>query len=166
MSRAFVKESDVEGASGMPDLPQSPHTNYITPAGFARLRQREQWLSEEKARLETRGDLDAQQALAAVERDLRFVQQRVECAVVVDPATQPDDRVHFGATVEASAAGGERYRFAIVGVDEADPEAGRISWVSPLAKALMDHAVGEEVVWQRPAGNLRLEILAIRKGGS
>ena len=82
-------------------------------------------------------------------------------ARLVDPAGQPRDRVAFGATVEVADESGE-HSYRIVGEDEADAEHGSVSYVSPLARALLGAKVGDEVVWSRPAGDLRVEVLGIR----
>ncbi|HKU69785.1 MAG TPA: GreA/GreB family elongation factor, partial [Burkholderiales bacterium] len=79
----------------------------------------------------------------------------------VDPAGQPRDEVHFGATVRMVDEGGKEHRFTIVGDDEADVSAGRISWASPLAKAMIGAKVGDTVKWLRPAGDTEVEIVAI-----
>lgn len=165
MSRAFVKESDSEAADSLPERPQSPHTNYVTPAGLSRLQQAVRELMERKARLAGEADMSAQQQIKQVERDLRYFEERVERAVLVEPASQPDERVHFGATVELLDGQGLKTRFTIVGEDEADAAEGKVSWVSPLANALMDAQVGDMVTWKRPAGDKELEILAIHKDG-
>jgi transcription elongation GreA/GreB family factor len=107
-------------------------------------------------------DPHRQQELAQVERDLRYYQGRIEKAVVVDLSKQPADEVHFGAIVEVEDENGERHTFTIVGEDEADVTKNRVSWVSPLARAMLGAKVGDTVTWQRPAGNLELEIVNIR----
>jgi transcription elongation GreA/GreB family factor len=99
--------------------------------------------------------------LKIVERDLRYVQERLDRSILIDPASQPQDQVAFGAHVTTVDEDDERRQFTIVGEDEADPEAGLISWVSPLARALTGAKVGDTVVWQRPAGDRELEIEAI-----
>lgn len=165
MSRAFVKEADGDHADNLPERPHSPHTNYVTPAGFRLLQQRLRDLMERKTLLAGNDDMAAQQQLKQVGRDLRYYEERVERAVVVRPETQPDDKVHFGATVEVRDAQGQVESFTIVGEDEADAARGKISWVSPLAAALMDAVVGDVVCWKRPVGDKDLEVLAIRKDG-
>ncbi len=162
MSRAFVKELDgIEDA--LPERPQSPHTNYVTPRGLEQLQERVRELSALRNALEGRDDLAGQQQIQRVERDLHYYTERVARAVVVWPETQPKDKVHFGAAVEVEDAEGQRLRFLIVGEDEADAARGRISWVSPLAKALLNAGRGDLVTWRRPAGDKELEIIAIGK---
>ena len=162
MSRAFVKELDEQTDAG-PERPQSPNTNYVTPRGLALLESQVRELSELRESLAVRDDLASQQLIKNVERDLHYYAERVNRAVLVQANTQPDDKVHFGAAVEVEDAEGERQRFVIVGEDEADAPEGRIIWVSPLAKALLNHAVGDVVTWRRPAGDKELEIIAIAK---
>lgn len=162
MSRAFVKESDQPGGSELPDRPISPHTNYVTPSGLAQLRARLDKARARKQALEADGDdMESAEALRALKRDLRWLESRVGSARLVDPSGQPRGRVAFGATVDVADESGER-SYRIVGEDEADAEHGSVSYVSPLAKALLGAKVGDEVVWSRPAGDLRVEVLGIR----
>jgi transcription elongation factor GreB len=164
MSRAFVKEPD-EGApdEGLPERQISDHPNYVTPAG---LRQLEQKLGElEERRLEllaaAEDDALARGQLDYVDRDLRYFTQRFETAILVEPRSQPRRMVKFGAAVTVIEQGGAGRTFTIVGEDEADLKAGKISYVSPLAEALLDARVGATVLWRRPAGNRELTIEAI-----
>ncbi|HET6621728.1 MAG TPA: GreA/GreB family elongation factor [Dongiaceae bacterium] len=162
MSRAFVKENDEQG-NELPERPQSPYPNHITPAGLEALHQQLQGLEDAHKRMaEPAGnELIDQDAKHALERDIRYVQDRIARAIVIDPATQARDRVGFGARVETEDEDGTRRRFEIVGEDEADAAIGKLSWVSPLARTLTDAKVGDAVVWKRPAGDLELEILSI-----
>jgi transcription elongation factor GreB len=162
MSRAFVKEPD-EGApvEGLPERQISDRPNYVTPAG---LRQLEAKVGE----LETRrlalidGDDDlGEDQRAYIDRDLRYFTARLESAIPVDMGRQPRRKVAFGATVTVSQDGGERRTFTIVGEDEADLKEGKISYVSPLAEALIDARVGATVLWRRPAGNIDLTVEGI-----
>jgi transcription elongation factor GreB len=163
MSRGFVKEDDLEHAgTNLPERPVSPHPNYVTPAGLKQLQQTAEQLEHERAELAPRkDDPAASQRLAVVQRDLRYFEARLESAILVDPANQPADTALFGATVTVEDENGEEYVFTLVGEDEADIAAGKVSWVSPLARALIGHKVGDSVTWMRPAGNLMLEITAI-----
>jgi transcription elongation factor GreB len=165
MSRAFVKESDSPHADEF-ERPQSEHPNYVTPAGLQRLRAQLRVLEEKRAALDGAADDPMQQQqLAQTERDQRYVQGRIERAVPVDLSKQPPDEVHFGAIVEVQDEDGKQQVFEIVGEDEADAATGRVSWVSPLAVAMLGARVGDIVTWQRPAGNVELEITAIRYPG-
>ena len=167
MSRAFVKEPDGEaGPERLPDLPQSAHPNHVTPRGLRRLEERQGQL-QESLRLLRAGtdDMATRVERARLERDLRWVAARIERAIVVDPAGQPRDRVTFGATVEVAEEDGTTREYTIVGEDEADAGRGLVSWVSPLARALLDAAVGDEVTWHRPSGDRELTIRKIRYEG-
>lgn len=163
MSRGFVKEDDLEHAgTDLPERPISPHTNYVTPSGLQQLQQAMQ--QREQQRLQLRGRKEEptiQQKLAEIERDLRYLAARLESAQLVDPALQPRQTVLFGATVVLEDESGETHRFQIVGEDEADIALLKVSYVSPLAKALLGRKVGDSTVWQRPAGALTLDILEI-----
>ncbi len=164
MSRAFVTEPDVEaGADALTELPQSPHPNYVTPRGLRLLEQR---LAEAQKRqrrlLQAPDDPATQLRLAHIGREIRYLEARIERAILVDPANSPADEVAFGAVVEVVDPAGEHREFAIVGEDEADVEQGKVSWVSPLARALIGSGVGDVVIWHRPAGEVELEIEAIR----
>jgi len=162
MSRAFVKEQDAGPEDGTGELPLSPHPNYVTPRGLAQLRARQEQAQQRLATL-PRESFGAELEKARIERELRWLAARVNSVILVDPARQPVDRVAFGAEVElADAATGAGQRYRIVGEDEADPEHGLVSWVSPLARALGGARVGDIVTWPRPAGELELEVLAIR----
>ena len=96
-----------------------------------------------------------------VDRDLRYFTRRFETAILVDPRRQPRRMVKFGATVNVDEQSGARRTFTIVGEDEADLKAGKISYVSPLAEALLEARVGATVLWRRPAGNREITITAI-----
>jgi transcription elongation GreA/GreB family factor len=163
MSRAFVRELDDQGGSAVPLRPQSPHINYVTPRGLGQLEDKVRDLAEARQALVGMEDLSSQQTLRELERDLAYFNERVKRAVLVEPEAQPLDRVHFGALVEAEDKEGERLNFMIVGEDEADATQGRISWVSPLANALMNAQVGDVVSWKRPVGDKELEVLSIRR---
>ncbi len=161
MSRAFVKEPD-EGAP-VEDLPErqvSEHANYVTPAGLQQLEDRVGELETRRLELLEQDD-DPGGELDYIDRDLRYFTARLESAILVDLAHQPRRKVAFGAAVTVSKPGGERQTFTIVGEDEADLKQGKISYVSPLAEALIDARVGKSVLWRRPAGNLKLTVEAI-----
>jgi len=163
MSRAFVKgdDSDLSGEE-VPERPISPFPNYVTAEGLSQLRARYDALTTEHLELKAAGEDFDKPKLTAVDRDLRYFAQRLESAILVAPGKEPQDEVHFGATVQAEDAEGKTHRFKIVGEDEADVATGKVSWLSPLAKALIGAKVGDTVKWQRPAGDLDLEIAEIR----
>ncbi len=167
MNRAFMKDPDDAGRpEDVPERAQSPHPNYVTPAGHRQLQALVARLATQRDRLLAQGRLANPLDLALVQRDLRHYETRLARAVLVDPRGGPADRVHFGALVEVCDEAGQVATYHIVGEDEADPAFGKISWVSPLAEALLNAEPGEEVVWRRPAGIRRLEILAIRRGSA
>lgn len=143
----------------LPERPQSPHPNYVTPAGFQRLRVQAADLA---ARLQDLGPSTDPHELALLQRDLRWVEGRLQRAIRVDPAAQAPDRVRFGMTVDVRHEDGSIEALTIVGEDEAEPGTGRISWLSPLAEALLDAKPGDEVALRRPAGRTRLEIMGVR----
>jgi transcription elongation factor GreB len=163
MSRAFIKEDDANtSGEELPERPQSPHPNYVTAAGLAALQAQLAELQEQRHQLMAHTDaILSEEHLKPVERDIRYFQERIERAIVIDPAGQPQDKVSFGALVSTVDDEGEKRRFAIVGEDEADPAQGKISWVSPLARSLAGASVGDSVTWKRPAGDKTLEITKI-----
>ena len=165
MSRGFVKEDDLEHAgTDVPERQLSQHPNYVTVNGYVQLEKLATELEQQRLSLSaTKDEQQAQQKLAVINRDLRYVAARLENALV----TRPDlnaEQVLFGATVTVEDEGGANHTYEIVGEDEADIKANKVSWVSPLAKALIGHKVGESVVWTRPAGNAVLEIIAVNYG--
>src|SRR3954463_6300801 len=160
MSRAFVKENE-DQVPELPERPQSPHPNFVTPHGLALLKQQLAGLEEDRHRHAGEQTLLDKDALQVIERDIRYVQDRLTRAIPVDYAQQPQDQVDFGATVATEDENGVKRSFEIVGEDEADPNVGKLSWVSPLALALKDAKTGDTVVWKRPAGDLELEVLSI-----
>jgi transcription elongation GreA/GreB family factor len=163
MSRAFVKEDGPDTAP-LPDLPVSPHPNYVTPRGLAALQARLAESQAALARLRARTDRLDRLPEAAAERDIRYIEARLRSALPVDPAGQPQDEVAFGACVTVTDDTGQHHVFQITGEDEADATRGRIAPQSPLARALLGAAVGDSVRWTRPSGKLDLEITAIRYG--
>lgn len=164
MSRAFTNESTDDLVAGeVPERPVSAHPNYVTPLGLELLQARVRSLQERHEVLAGQSDDDsiAKQKLREIERDQRYFKAQIERAEVVDPAGQPRDEVRFGATVTMLDEDDKRHRFAIVGDDEADVVAGKISWASPLANAMIGAKVGDTVVWHRPAGDAEVEIAEI-----
>lgn len=164
MSRAFTKESTDDLVAGeLPERPVPTHANYVTPRGLELLQARVRELQEIHERLAAQADEDsaAKQKQREVERDQRYFNSQLERAAVVDSAGQPRDEVHFGATVKMVDEQGRAHQFTIVGDDEADVAAGRISWASPLANAMIGAKVGDTVMWRRPAGDAEVEITRI-----
>ena len=165
MSRAFVKESDDDLAAGeLPERPLPLHANYVTPRGLELLQGRVRELADRHEELKplTADDSEARQKVREIDRDLRYFRAQLERAALVDTENQPRDEVHFGAIVKIEDDEGKEQEFAIVGDDEADVAAGKISWASPLAKAMIGSKVGDTVVWRRPAGEAQVHIIDVR----
>lgn len=145
MSVAFTRENDLEAtAADLPDRPISPHPNLVTASGLAALDDALRAARDAYAAAQT-GDVQADRtAMARATRDLRYWSARRASARLVesDPAS---DMVQFGATVTVEREDGRRQTFRIVGEDEADPAQGSISYVSPLARAVMGKGLGDEV---------------------
>jgi transcription elongation GreA/GreB family factor len=163
MSRGFVKEDDLEHAgTDLPERPISQHPNYVTLIGLNQLRQTVEKLETSRLNYSKRKeDPNAQQKLAEIDRDLRYFFARLESAQYVDSNNQPKDIVLFGASVKVVDESGEVLQFTIVGEDEADIAQHKVSYVSPIAKALIGKKIGDYVMWQRPAGPMTLEIIEI-----
>lgn len=163
MSRAFVKEPDGDQAiEELPERVHSPHVNYVTPAGLRQLQGRVGDLLARRERLAGAANAGDKKQLLSIDRDLRYYEERIRRAVLIDPADQPKDEVRFGAVVDVETPEGRRMTFAVVGEDEADAAQGKISWFSPLALALAEARVGDAVAWKRPAGEVELTVVAIR----
>lgn len=144
MSRAFVKEPDGEEVvTDLPDRPVSPHRNFVTPAGLAQIDDAIARLRRDAAAAQKGGD---KQALASLSRDLRYWTARRSSAELVEPPA--GDEVRFGSTVTIERGDGRTQTFRITGEDEADPAAGTLSYVSPLARLLIGRSEGDEVAFQ------------------
>ncbi|MDK1388538.1 transcription elongation factor GreA [Sinorhizobium sp. 7-81] len=159
MSVAFVKEESAETASEtlLPDRPISPHPNLVTEAGLKALQLQLQQAREAYDATSKIEDVNERRREAAGPlRDLRYLAERVRTAQVVPDPTS-SDTVAFGSTVTFSRDDGRVQKYRIVGEDEADPKAGSISYVSPVARVLMGKAVGDVV----SVGDQELEIIAI-----
>jgi transcription elongation factor GreB len=181
MSKAFVKETaaEEEPPDEAPALPAGVR-NYMTPRGHRMLQEelrrllRDQrpavvetvaWAAGNGDRSENADYLYAKRRLREIDRRIRFLTKRLEHAEVVDPRRQTRrDQVFFGATVSYAGARGGEATVTIVGVDEADLARGSISWLSPLARALMKAREGDVVELRAPAGAEAIEVLAIRYG--
>jgi transcription elongation factor GreB len=151
--------------------------NYITPAGYRRLQEEltRLWKVERPALVATvawaagngdrseNGDyIYGKKRLREIDRRLRYLSRSLDSAVVVDNAGKAHDRVFFGATVAYRRESGEEREVTIVGVDELDSGSVRVSWRSPLARALLKARVGDVVTLHTPQGAERLEVLDIR----
>lgn len=165
MSRAFVKESDDDLTAGeLPERPVPVHVNYVTQRGLDLLKERVRELDErhEQFNRQVEEDPEARQKVREIDRDLRYFRSQLERATLVDTANQPHDQVHFGAIVKIEDEDGGKQEFTLVGDDEADVASGKISWASPLARAMIGARVGDTVVWRRPAGEAEVYIVDIR----
>lgn len=161
MSRAHVREVDGDEPEDLPELPLSPHPNYVTTRGLQLLEARRDRVEADIAAIPPDA-ADRRQRRAGLDRELRWLQARIAAAQPVTGTPRDPARVAFGAEVAVIDDDGTESRYRIVGEDEADPEAGLISWTSPLARALIGLKVGEVALWRRPAGDLDVEIAAIR----
>src|SRR5215510_1598996 len=180
MSKAFTKES--EDGDDEPELADDAgipggFTNYITPAGHQRLNDELArlwkvdrpklvdtiaWAASNGDRSENGDYIYGKRKLREIDRRIRFLSKRIDSAVVVDNAGKSHDRVYFGATVTLADESGAQRTVSIVGVDELDPARGRVSWISPMATALLKGSVGDVVTLRTPRGAEELEIVAIR----
>jgi len=184
MSKAFTRETDavdedadLESAAPLP----AGARNYMTPGGFARLSaeldalvQKERpelvatvaWAAGNGDRSENGDYIYGKKRLREIDRRIRFLVRRLDTAEVVDPRARRDDdnadQVFFGATVTVRNARGEERTVSIVGVDEIDTGRGYISWVSPMARALIKAREGEAVTLRTPGGAEELEVVAVR----
>lgn len=161
MSRAHVREVDGDEPEDLPELPISPHPNYVTARGLAALQTRRDQIEVAIAAIAADA-ADRRQRRAALDRELRWLNARIASAQLVSGHARDSGRVAFGAEVEVADTDDTRLRYRIVGEDEAEPDAGRVSWTSPLARALIGLKVGEVAVWPRPAGDCEVEVLSIR----
>jgi transcription elongation factor GreB len=182
MSKAFTKESDeapedeLAEREAVAPLPAGAR-NYITPAGHRRLREelarlweRERptlvetiaWAASNGDRSENADYLYGKRRLREVDRRIRFLSKRLEIAALVDNAGQGHDRVYFGATVTYVDPAGAERTVSIVGMDEVDPARGRVSWIAPVAQALLKAREGDVVAVRTPAGVEEIEVVTIR----
>ena len=178
MSKAFTKETEAEELEpdDGPALPEGVK-NYITPEGMARLRAELKelrvverpkivdvvaWAAGNGDRSENGDYIYGKKRLREIDRRMRFLLKRMEIAEIVDPSLQTNhDRVFFGATVIFADQEDRKRTVRIVGIDETRPEEGEISWVSPVARALLNAELGDVVSLQAPGGDLELEVMGI-----
>lgn len=178
MNKAFVKESDgdEDDEGGLPPIPQGAK-NYITPQGYQRIREEllqlidnerpevvkiVHWAASNGDRSENGDYIYGKRRLREIDRRIRFLTKRLDLAEVVDPSVhQGSDQVFFGATVTYLNNTGVEQTITIVGIDELDPLQGKISWVSPVARALTKSREGDVVTLTTPAGEDELEILSV-----
>ena len=184
MNKAFTRESeasdDADDVEAMSPLPVGAR-NYMTPGGFARLSaelehlvQKERpelvatvaWAAGNGDRSENGDYIYGKKRLREIDRRIRFLIKRLDAAEVVDPARPRDEeaagQVFFGATVDVISQRGEQRTISIVGVDEIDTARGYISWVSPMARALLKAREGDTVTMRTPAGVEEIDVVEVR----
>lgn len=182
MSKAFVRETEDAGEDDQAELQAGgtappPGRNYITPAGFARMKaelrqlveverpevvRTVSWAASNGDRSENGDYLYGKKRLREIDRRVRFLIKRLESAEVVESAGRDSDQVFFGATARVRSRSGKEREVTIVGIDEVDTARGRVSWISPIAKALIKAREGDTIALRTPAGEEELEILEVR----
>ena len=184
MSKAFTKESDADDEAlddALDDAQDNPipgGKNYVTPEGFKKLEEElaqlsrverpkiveiVSWAAGNGDRSENGDYIYGKKRLREIDRRIRYLIKRHESAEVVDPARQKNhDQVFFGATVTYADKDGAENTIRIVGIDEADLEAGLVSWVSPIARALLKAGVGDTVKLRTPHGDESIDVVDIR----
>ena len=181
MNKAFTKESDgaEEGddvGAGLPPIPPGSR-NYMTPAGYTRLRSEllqlideerpkvvevVHWAASNGDRSENGDYIYGKKRLREIDRRIRFLTQRLELAEVTDPSAHHGrDQVFFGATVTYAEESGQERTITILGIDEADTLQGQVSWVSPIARALLKAREGDVVKLVTPLGTQEVEVLRV-----
>ena len=180
MNKAFTRESDGtdddDDELALPALPQGAK-NYVTPAGYARLRRElmglldderprivdvVSWAAKNGDRSENGDYLYGKKRLREIDRRIRFLTKRLDIAEVVDPSLHHGrDQVFFGATVTYANERGEERTITIKGIDEADSSHGEVSWIAPIARALLKSKVGDEVTLMTPGGLEKIEVLEV-----
>lgn len=182
MSKAFTKEDDeaedlsLEEAQESQTVSTPGGKNYITPQGMEKLRSEWkklmnedrpeivkviQWAAGNGDRSENGDYIYGKRKLREIDRRIRFLTKRMEIAEVVDPTQQNSDKILFGATVTVLDENGTERVYSIVGIDETDGKRGRISWISPIAKALLQKKVGDTVTVLLPKGEEDFEITQV-----
>jgi transcription elongation factor GreB len=180
MNKAFVKESDDDDDAEALALAQAIPAgakNYITPAGYQRIKDEllelidvarpevvriVHWAASNGDRSENGDYIYGKRRLREIDRRIRFLTKRMDSAAVVDPSAHyGNDQVFFGATVSYRNAAGEQHTVTIVGIDELDPLNGKISWVSPVARAMTKAREGDLITLQTPLGADELELLSV-----
>lgn len=177
MSKAFTKDIDRDEDEPVSLSLPAGVKNYITPSGFARLKAEllelidverprivevVHWAASNGDRSENGDYLYGKKRLREIDRRIRFLTKRLEIAEVSDPALHHGgEQIFFGATVRYAQVDGQEQTITIVGIDEADSLAGQVSWISPVARALLKARVGDEVPLRTPLGVQMLEVLEV-----
>ncbi|MES2534224.1 MAG: transcription elongation factor GreB [Pseudomonadota bacterium] len=181
MSKAFTKETDADedddgAGTSLPALPAGSK-NYITPQGYARLRdellelmdverpkivETVHWAAKNGDRSENGDYLYGKKRLREIDRRIRFLTKRLEIAEITDPSVHHGrDQVFFGATVRYADEAGDERTVTILGIDEAESARAQVSWISPIARALLKSREGDVVKLVTPAGVQEVEVLAV-----
>src|SRR5437868_8975752 len=181
MNKAFTRENDAAADDGdddiaLPELPQGSK-NYVTPAGYARLREEllglldverpkvveiVSWAAKNGDRSENGDYLYGKKRLREIDRRIRFLTKRLDIAEVVDPSAHHGrDQVFFGAKVTYANQNGDERTITIKGIDEADSSQGEVSWIAPISRALLKAKVGDEVNLVTPAGVEKIEVVEV-----
>ncbi|HWP13349.1 MAG TPA: transcription elongation factor GreB [Ramlibacter sp.] len=178
MNKAFIRdtEDDDEEEVSLPEL-ASGAKNYMTPAGYARLRaellqlmdderpkvvEAVHWAALNGDRSENGDYIYGKKRLREIDRRIRFLTRRLEVAEVTDPAVHHgEDQVFFGATVTYAEESGQQRTVTILGIDESDSGHGQVSWISPIARALLKAREGDVVKLITPAGAQEIEVLRV-----
>jgi len=177
MSKAFTRETDADDDEvGLPPLPAGGK-NYITPQGYARLRSElldlidnerpkvvdiVHWAASNGDRSENGDYLYGKKRLREIDRRIRFLTKRLEIAEVTDPSVHfGKDQVFFGATVTYVEEAGDERTVTILGIDEADSLKGEVTWISPIARALLKAREGDVVKLVTPVGAQEIEVLRV-----
>jgi transcription elongation factor GreB len=181
MNKAFTRETDdaadEDDEPTLPALPQGTK-NYVTPAGYARLRgeliglldverpkvvEAVSWAAKNGDRSENGDYIYGKKRLREIDRRIRFLTKRLDIAEVVDPSVHHGrDQVFFGATVTYANERGDERTITIKGIDEADSSHGEVSWIAPISRALLKAKVGDEVSLVTPGGVEKIEVVQVR----
>ncbi len=180
MNKAFVKETDQDDDDDVVQAPAIPpgSKNYMTPAGYQRIKDEllqlidverpevvkvVHWAASNGDRSENGDYIYGKRRLREIDRRIRFLTKRLDLAEVVDPSVHHgSDQIFFGATVTYANARGERRTVTIKGIDEADSLAGEVSWISPIARALLKAREGDEIKLLTPGGAETIEVLEVK----
>lgn len=179
MNKAFTKEPEGDDEDDGLDLPPLPvgTKNYVTPEGYKRLREElmalldverpkvvevVSWAAKNGDRSENGDYLYGKKRLREIDRRIRFLTKRLDIAEVADPCAHfGNDQIFFGATVTYANERGDEHTVTIKGIDEVDNLKGEVSWISPIARALLKARVGDEVTLIRPGGSEKLEVVNV-----
>jgi len=179
MSKAVANQDESAEDAEQESAPPIPagSKNYITPTGYARLKEEAlhllnkerpelvkvvAWAASNGDRSENADYIYGKRRLREIDRRIRFLTKRLDIAEVIDPvARDRTDQIFFGATVTVMDEAGHESAYSIVGIDEADVARGRISWISPLARALLKHREGDQISFKAPGGDQVLEIVKV-----